>query len=303
MKSLIITLLLLNIAYSQSFTKQEIQINDLIVGDLYLPKDVKKPKLVIIIAGSGPTDRNCNGFGFESDAYKMLAESLADEMAVYTFDKRIFALKKANKLAEAKLTFVDFVNDVNDIVAYFRTKKYKHITLIGHSEGSLIGMLAAQKDANAFVSLAGAGRPIDEILFDQLIKQMPQQQEEIVNILSTLKENKEMEVENQLLKSVFAKHNQPFLMQWMQYDPQKELNKLKIPKLIIGSLKDIQVTEFEAYLLSYSNEEADFKILPNMTHTLKNIENDSDQYKTYNDKSWPIADDLVVELKRFLNGL
>jgi hypothetical protein len=61
-------------------------------------------------------------------------------------------------------------------------------------------------------------------------------------------------------------------MSWMQYDPQKELQKLKIPKLIVGSLKDIQVTDFEAYLLSYNNDDAKFSMLPKMTHTLKNIE-------------------------------
>jgi hypothetical protein len=102
------------------------------------------------------------------------------------------------------------------------------------------------------------------------------------------------------LVGLFSKQNQPFLMSWMQYDPQKELQKLKIPKLIVGSLKDIQVTDFEAYLLSYNNDDAKFSMLPKMTHTLKNIEKDEDQMKTYSDKNWPIAEDLIVSLRSFL---
>jgi|694.fasta_scaffold05603_3 hypothetical protein len=300
MKIVFFILLFSQTCLSQNFEKKEIQINDLIVGDLYLPTKLNNPKLAIIIAGSGPTDRNGNGQGLQTDAYKMLAESLAEDLSVFTFDKRIFALFKANKIGESTLVFEDFVKDICDIVTYFRVKKYHHITLIGHSEGSLLGILAAQKDADAFISLAGAGRPIDEILYNQLMKQLPNLQPEILAILGSLKEKKEVKVENPLLVGLFSKQNQPFLMSWMQYDPQKELQKLKIPKLIVGSLKVIQVTDFEAYLLSYNNDDAKFSMLPNMTHTLKNIEKDEDQMKTYSDKNWPIAEDLIVSLRSFL---
>ena len=194
MKIVFFILLFSQTCLSQNFEKKEIQINDLIVGDLYLPTKLNNPKLAIIIAGSGPTDRNGNGQGLQTDAYKMLAESLAEDLSVFTFDKRIFALFKANKIGESTLVFEDFVKDICDIVTYFRVKKYHHITLIGHSEGSLLGILAAQKDADAFISLAGAGRPIDEILYNQLMKQLPNLQPEILAILGSLKEKRKLKL-------------------------------------------------------------------------------------------------------------
>lgn len=300
--SIFFFLLFAQVIFSQSFDKTEIQINKLLTGDLYHPKHVKNPQLAIIVAGSGMTDRNCNAPGLKTDAYKLLAEALADEYAVFTYDKRAIVLVKSGEVKDVILTFDDFVRDLEDVVSYFRQRNYQHITLIGHSEGALLSILAAQKDADALVSLTGAGRPIDEILYDQLMIQLSQLENEILNILGSLKNQTAIEVKNPFLAGVFGKHNQPFLMNWMQYDPQKELNKVKVPTLIIGAGKDIQVSESEATLLSFSNDDALVEILPNMTHVLKNITNDNDQMKTYNDPTWPIADDLVIRLKTFLKS-
>lgn len=306
MKLIIISILFISQnLFSQNFETQDIQINDIIEGTLYKPKNIKNPKLAIIVAGSGLTDKdgNAKAQGLNTNMYKLLAEALVNDMAVFTYDKRTLGLIKNGKINETILTFDEFVWDVDDIVSYFRKQNYNHITLIGHSEGSLLSILSAQKDADALISLAGAGRPIDEILFDQLMKQIPNLQEDILNILGTLKDGKEIEVENPFLKGLFGKHNQPYLINWMTYDPQKELAKIKKPTLIIGSLKDIQVTEFEAYLLSYGKEDAKLEILPNMTHALKNIEKDEDQMKTYSDITWPIAEDLVFKVKTFIMAL
>ena len=300
--STLLLLLLSHVAFSQNFETNDIQVNDLIYGSLYLPKNVESPKLAIIVAGSGLTDRNGNAQnqGLKTDMYKLLAEALAGEMAVFTYDKSVIHLLKTGKIAENIPTFISLVDDLNAVVQYFRQKDYKHITLIGHSEGALLSTLAAQKDADALVSLSGAGQSIDLILLEQLKKQLPMLEEEIINILKRLKQKEVFDVENLMLKNVFLKHNQPYIIEWMQYDPKDEIKKVSKPILIINGAKDIQVSNYQAELLKSVKIEANLCLLPNMTHTLKNISNDNEQMKSYTDNGLPIANDLVKCLKDFL---
>lgn len=169
MKKILWILLLVNcIAFSQedNITKQEIEVNSLIKGTLFSPyKETPETKLVILIAGSGPTNRSGNStVGGINNSLKFLAEGLAKNgIAVYSYDKRIFAQMIAKTLDEKTLSFEDFINDAKDVVTYFKSqKKYSKIIIAGHSEGSLIGMVAAFNNADGFVSIAGAGRGIDE---------------------------------------------------------------------------------------------------------------------------------------------
>jgi pimeloyl-ACP methyl ester carboxylesterase len=300
--SALVLLLLSHVAFSQNFETKDIQINDLIYGTLYSPKNIESPKLAIIVAGSGLTDRNGNAQnqGLKTDMYKLLAEALSEDMAVFSYDKSVIHLLKTGKIAENIPTFISLVDDLNAVVQYFRQKDYKHITLIGHSEGALLSTLAAQKDADALVSLSGAGQSIDLILLEQLKKQLPMLEGEIINILTRLKQKEVFDVENQMLKNVFLKHNQPYIIEWMQYDPQEEIKKVSKPILIINGAKDIQVSNYQAELLKSTKADANLCLLPNMTHTLKNISNDNEQMKSYTDNSLPIANDLVKCLKDFL---
>ena len=177
MKKSIATYLLLVVAimttYSQekpSFKTEEININPLINGSLFSPLQTNsKTNLVILIAGSGPTDRNGNQSGMTNNSLKLLAEALAQKgIAVFSYDKRIIAQMNAKTINEKELSFDDFINDAKDVVRFFKNqKKYNKITIAGHSESSLIGMVAALHDADAYISIAGAGRPIDLVLILQ----------------------------------------------------------------------------------------------------------------------------------------
>jgi hypothetical protein len=176
---------------------QQIAINSLIKGTLFSPDSVtKETKLAILIAGSGPTDRNGNNsIGGANNSLKFLAEGLSHKgIAVFSYDKRIFSQIASKTLDEKSLSFEDFIKDAKDVIIYFKAQnKYSKIIIIGHSEGSLIGMVAANGNANGYVSIAGAGRPIDEVLSEQIAKNSPALKEAVDKSLAILKEGKTFE--------------------------------------------------------------------------------------------------------------
>ncbi len=278
-KLLILTLLMLGKTWAQekNFTTQELNVNALLKGTLYSPnKATQNTDLAIIIAGSGPTDRNGNQVGLENNSLKYLAESLAqNQIAAYTFDKRIIAQMAQGTLSEKDLSFEDFISDVKEITQYFKAqKKYRKIILIGHSEGSLIGMVAAQTMADAYVSIAGPGRPIDEVLVEQIQKQAPSMTAEVKENLEILKKGQTFELKNPAMGILFRESVQPYMISWLKYNPRVEIQKLKIPVLLINGSRDIQVPASDAALLKAAKPDAQLKIIDNMNHVFKKITTD-----------------------------
>lgn len=289
------------------FTKDSITINSLLKGTLYTPlKTNKTTNLVILIAGSGPTDRNGNQKGMTNNSLRFLAEELVKKnTAVFSYDKRIFAQMATGKLDEASLSFDDFINDAKAVVTYFKNqKKYHRITIAGHSEGALIGMVAANGTADGYISIAGAGRPIDEVLVDQIDKQAPFLKEEVQKDLAILKSGTTFELKNPMLASLFRASVQPYMISWIKYNPQTEIKKLHIPILIINGDKDIQVPFTDAELLHQAQPKAILKIIPTMNHIFKEIKGDETENKaSYTNPNLPISKDLPVLITNFIQSL
>ena len=312
MKKLFYVLLLIasTTAFSQNtsgFTTENIAVNTLLNGTLYTPiKQTKLTNLVILIAGSGPTNRDGNQFGMTNNSLKLLAESLVKNgIAVYSYDKRIFAQMAAGKLDEASLSFDNFIDDAKAVVLYFKNqKKYHSITIAGHSEGALIGMVAANGNADAYISIAGAGRPIDEVLLEQIGKQAPFLKEEVEKNLATLKSGNTFELKNQMLASLFRASVQPYMISWIKYHPQNEIKKLQIPTLLINGDKDIQVSVQDAQLLQQAKPDAQLQIIPNMNHIFKVIQGDDAENKaSYTNPELPICTELTSTITTFIRSL
>jgi alpha-beta hydrolase superfamily lysophospholipase len=274
---------------------------------LYAPlKQNKKTNLVILIAGSGPTDRNGNQKGMTNNSLKLLAEALANNnIAVYSYDKRIFAQMATGKLDEGSLSFDTFIDDAKAVLLYFKNqKKYHTITIAGHSEGALIGLVAANGNADAYISIAGAGRPIDEVLLEQISKQAPFLKEEVQKNLATLKSGTTFELKNQMLASLFRASVQPYMISWIKYNPQTEMKQLHIPTLIINGDKDIQVSVNDAQLLHQAKSDALLKIIPNMNHIFKEIKGDDTENKaSYTNPDLPISKELPTVITTFIQSL
>ncbi|MEM5565550.1 alpha/beta hydrolase [Psychroserpens sp. AS72] len=284
------------------FSTQDLVINNFIDGTLLTPNDGEKPNLAIIIAGSGPTDRNGNQNFMQNNSLKKLAESLTNKgIATFRYDKRIVKQIRKNKV-DPNMKFDDFVTDAISVIDYFKEKDaYSKIYIVGHSQGSLIGMLAAKDRADGFVSLAGAGQSIDEVITEQIAAMDPSLIDATKKAFESLKQGKTTTDYPQPLAPVFRADVQPFIMNWMQYNPQEVIKSLDIPVLIINGTKDLQVSVDEAQLLKKASEASEIKIIDKMNHVLFIIEGDQlVNSKSYNESSRKISEELITTISSFI---
>jgi len=297
------------LAQEKSYTETEISIptNSVIInGTLLTPLSSEKNPLVILIPGSGPTDRDGNSAMTKNNSLKLLAEALANKnIATYRFDKSVLSYAKDEKNKIDAITFETFINEAKSIINYFKnTKSYTKIIIAGHSQGSLVGLIAAKNNADAFISLEGAGRSLDEVLIEQIELQAPILKDETQKILAELKKGNIVEEFNPMLISLFNKQIQPFLISWIKYNPQKEIAKLKIPILIINGSKDIQVKNIDAELLHKAAEKSELFIVKDMNHIFKEINGDlTENMQSYNNPKLPIMTIFSDKISTFVKDL
>jgi pimeloyl-ACP methyl ester carboxylesterase len=289
-------------------------------GRLLTPSRAGKVPVALIIAGSGPTDRDGNSplLPGKNDAYKMLAEALgADGIASVRYDKRgIGESRPAGPPSEASLQFDTYVADAAAWVTQLAAdERFSRVIVVGHSEGSLIGMLAARKtSAAAFVSIAGAARRASDILRDQLRQQltgMPVLLDATETVIKSLEAGT---VVDPLplpipavppLASLFRPSVQPYLISWIKYLPSNELKDLTIPVLILQGTTDLQVTVDEAKALKAAKRDAELRIIDGMNHVMKAAPADPIlNVATYSNPDLKIVQDVpkaIVELARRLD--
>ena len=291
-------------ANAQDHKVSEVKVNKYVIGDLYQPQE-KSDKLAIIIGGSGDINRDGNQSMIKTDAYKKLATYLANNgTACFTYDKRVLRIKELD-FTEADLRFENLVTDVKSIYQYFKADKdYDDVIFIGHSQGSLVSLIAAQQIGDAVISMAGSGVSIDNILHDQLKKQFPQSKKAIRKALDSLKIKGKVKDYPPQLFSIFRSQLQPFLHSWMQYDPKKLIAQLDLPILIINGDQDLQVDVDQAKKLKNAQPEAKLMIIENMNHILKESKaKDLANQQTYQKPELPLVDELKEEVLSFINAL
>jgi pimeloyl-ACP methyl ester carboxylesterase len=222
-------------------------------GTLCTPKKFVSGPVALIIAGSGPTDRNGNSsLGLSTDAYKILAHKLSDEnIATVRFDKRGIGESGLDMKSESDITFDDFIDDAIAWCKMLKSdKRFTKVIIIGHSEGSLIGMVAAKNgNADKYISIAGAGESLDETLKRQLESLPNEEKESAYKIIDSLDAGKKVNHVDTGFYALFRPSVQPFLISLFKYDPKTEVTKLAIPVLIIQGTNDIQITVDDAKAL------------------------------------------------------
>ena len=281
-------------------------------GTLTLPANLKKAvPVVLLIAGSGPTDRDCNNaYGFKTNAFKMLADSLAGKgIAVARYDKRGSGtnLKAAQAVIKPEeFVFSHFVSDAAGIIRQLQAdKRFSKVIVAGHSEGSLGGMLAAEETkANGVVSIAGAGRNIADVLKEQGRSggNPKELQAEVDGALDSLRNGLTVHPKNPILKAQLSPKAQPGLISWMKYDPGIVIKAFKGPVLIIQGKQDLQVALTDAERLKAARPDATLLLFDQMNHILKNVEgtDKTENYKTYNKPELPITPGLGSAIARFV---
>lgn len=290
-------------------TEQEINLKtptSEIFGTLLMP-DTSSKTVALIIAGSGPTDRNGNNkLAGDNNSLKLIAEGLAEKgIASLRYDKRGIGASKEAAIPENKIVFENFVEDAVDwIEALKQDKRFSKYVIVGHSEGSLIAIIAANRSkVDAVVSISGAGFTADSILRKQLEKQPDQLKNEAYRILDSLKNGIELEDINPFLYALFRPSIQPYLINWFKFSPALEINKLDIPVLIVNGTTDMQVSVDNAENLHKAAKYSDLLILENMNHILKTSSDDfQENYATYSNPALPLHPELMKGIVDFLNS-
>lgn len=284
-------------------------------GTLTVPAGGAQTAL-LLIAGSGPTDRDGNNrLGIRCDSYRLLAEELtAAGYAVLRYDKRAIGSSQLDDPTQLReLTFDQYIDDAVALADLLSKEGFQRVVLAGHSEGALIALVAAQRSpaVAGVVSLCGTGYPLDKVLRLQLAGQLvPAHMElyfEAMQIIGALKRGERVDMAyHPQLQALFNTDVQPFIISQMRYDPQQELLKVKVPVLIAAGGNDLQVPAFHAEELSAVRRDAPLRIIPKMAHTLKACDETTleGQMRTaYGDPTLPLAPGLVQAIEEFLGGL
>jgi len=275
-----------------------------IAGTLTLPANAPaKLPVALLIAGSGPTDRNGDNPMMKNESLQKLAYGLAAKnIASLRFDKRGIGESKAAGKTEADLRFEDYINDARSWIEWLKKdKRFSKVFVAGHSEGSLIGMIAAYNTAHGYISIAGAGRSADKILKEQLAAQPPVVKDSSYPIIDSLVLGKTVGNVPKMLFALFRPSVQPYMISWFHYDPQAEIKKLTIPVLILQGTNDLQVKEEDANLLAQSNTKAKLTLIKNMNHIFRIVEGDrKENLATYITPSLPISDELISSISEFV---
>ncbi|NEN24752.1 alpha/beta hydrolase [Cryomorpha ignava] len=275
-------------------------------GTLLCPEGTAKMPVVLIIAGSGPTDRDGNNPEYKNNSLKMLAESLADSgIASLRYDKRGVALSDDPNILESAIRFEDFSSDAAKWIQLLsEDKRFKNIVVLGHSEGSLIGMLASQTTAvDKYISVAGPGRPANFILLDQIIKSSPFFTVPATIMMDSLVNGYTVSSVLPALKEMFRPGVQPYLISWFKYDPAVEIAKLNKPVLIIQGSTDIQVPVSDAELLAEASPRAKLVIIEGMNHVFKEASAErGPNIKTYSNPDLALISGFAQEIIDFIRN-
>ncbi|WP_162985755.1 S9 family peptidase [Virgibacillus sp. Bac330] len=278
-------------------------------AELLKPNGKEPYPVMLIIPGSGQTDRDGNTVGIagKNNSLKLLAEGLADQgIATIRYDKRGVGKNSQAIIDERDIQFDQFVDDAAAFIDKLEAdNRFTKIGVIGHSQGSLVGMLASlEKDMDVFISLAGFGSPSDEGIYNQLQAQ-PKLPKELLReskgILQSLKEGKTVNEVGPELQPLLRPSVQPFLISWMKHDPQAVIAELQIPTFIVQGERDIQVPANEATILHEAAPNSELLLLEKMNHILKDAPKDREENMgTYTNSKLPLAEGLIEEIVDFL---
>ncbi|WP_260961692.1 alpha/beta hydrolase [Pseudomonas citri] len=278
-------------------------------GSLLLPKSDTPVPVVLIISGSGPTDRDGNNpEGGRNDSLKRLAWVLArHNIASVRYDKRGVAASLAATPDERNLSVDAYVADA---VAWSRKlaadPRLGPLILLGHSEGALIASLAApQANAAAVISLAGSARPIDQVLRQQLSNRLPPPLMLRSNeLLDSLKAGRVDPNVPAPLQVIFRPSVQPYLISLFRQDPAQAFAALKMPALIIQGSHDIQVSVDDARRLKAVKPDAVLVLIEGMNHVMRIVPSDiKRQVASYQDPNLPLAAELGTQVLRFIDSI
>jgi pimeloyl-ACP methyl ester carboxylesterase len=284
-------------------------------GTLTLPANYRAQiPVALIVAGSGPTDRNGNSTGplraqNNSNLYAILAWQLADSgIASVRYDKRVIG-ENLSKIDVAQTSIDDFIADaIAGARKLISDRRFSRVILVGHSEGAELVLQAVNRGAPAsgIVMLSGAGRPISTVLREQLSRQLPP--EELVRWDSAFARYLRSEDATDVhpgLRSLLLPVNRRFMQTWVKYDPTGEIARVRVPVLIVQGGHDVQGSEVDARALKAAHPTADLVIIPSANHVFRaaTTSDPMQQRALYTDPTLPIVPELAPAIAGWIKKL
>jgi pimeloyl-ACP methyl ester carboxylesterase len=271
----------------------------------------KGSPVVLVIPGSGPTDRDGNNpMGVTAAPYRLLADALAAKgVSSVRIDKRGLFGSKAAVADPNKVTIADYAGDIHSWVAAIRKRTgAKCIWLLGHSEGALVALAAGQQRDGlcGVILVSGAGRKLSDVIREQL-RSNPANAPVLATAMAALDaldrgEHVDVTGMNPALLSLFRPQVQDYLIDMFRHDPAKLAASLALPLLIVQGERDIQVSVADAKALAAAQPKAKLVLLPAMNHVLKDVASDdrAANLATYADPSLPVDPALVDAIAEFV---
>jgi len=299
-------LILIGSLFFGSLAGQEVTVSsdDLTLYGTLLRPQSSTDHAVLIISGSGNTDRNGNtpSMGYVNDGLKKLAEGLTEKgFATLRYDKRGVGKSVADHLKAENLRFEQYASDAVNWITFLR-KQYKKVSIIGHSQGALVGMVAAQQaDIDRFVSLAGLAMDAHSTIRKQLQVQPDFVRHAAFPILDSLKAGVKVDSVPSYLNSLASPKIQDYVISFMKFDPRREIRKLSIPIMVVQGTTDLQIGIPEAKALSEQTTNATFQPIDGMNHVLRKSSWDTNENMgTYANASLPLHPEVVGVITQFL---
>lgn len=283
-----------------------------LAGTMLEPAGASRAPVVLMVPGSGPTDRDGNNpMGVKAASLKLLAEGLAAHgVASVRIDKRgLFGSDRA--IADAnKVTIDDYATDVHSWIEVIRKRTGAScVWVLGHSEGGLVALTAAQHPDGicGLVLVAAAGRPLGAVMRAQLAANPANAPvlDEANAAITALENGKTVDTTklNPALAPLFRPAIQAYEIDLFGRDPAKLIGAYRGPVLIVQGERDIQISvEGDARKLAAADPRATLALVPGMNHVLKAVASDdrAANIATYGDPSLPLAPGLVDRIADFV---
>jgi pimeloyl-ACP methyl ester carboxylesterase len=266
--------------------------------------------VAVIIAGSGPTDRNGNSLlGIRPNAYAQLAWRLAERgIATLRYDKRGMPGTQGT-FDMTSMTLDDFAADARAAAeSLSRDRRFSRVVFIGHSEGASLALIAARQGAPVagVVHLSGLGRGLGEVLREQLSRQFDSAT--LVRYDTAMKHyllGEEPADVPPALAMLFVPVNRTFMRSMAAFDPPAAIRAVRQLVLIVQGATDLQASVADAERLHAARPDAKLVVIPEMNHVLKHVtdQTTAGQMGSYKDPTVPIVTDVVTAIADWINAL
>jgi alpha-beta hydrolase superfamily lysophospholipase len=269
---------------------------------LAIPDGVERPPVALLIAGSGSTDHDGNGPRLKPGTLRKLSEQLvARGIATLRYDKRGAGGWRPEFGQPNDFRFKDYVDDAVMLATHLReTSRFSKVVLVGHSEGGLVAILAAQRvQIDRLVLLATAARRQGDLLKAQMEKQLPPETfAKVAKAVDAIMAGQIVDPPPPGLAIPPAM--QPSIASAFAEDPIDPLKKLITPTLIVAGGRDRQLARLDFLALTTAAPAAKSLWLPDMNHVLVDVADETDDLAAYNQADRPLDTEMIEALAAYI---